>query len=111
MRTKKEIDEEKEFILKNLRKSSLWFVGGVVITLLSLIIASHIGFSIITLGAIFGGGWYMYKYLKRLDELKKEERTLEESRTIESHHSDTEKSDAASLPKSTLRSRTWSAKS
>lgn len=73
MRHISDIISEKEWVTANLKKAGLWCAGGLIITILSLIIASHIGFSIITLGAICWGGWNVCKCLKRLDELKKEE--------------------------------------
>lgn len=73
MRPLSEIISEKEWVTANLKKAGLWCAGGLVITILSLVLSSHTGFSIITLGAIGWGGWNVYKCLKRLDELKKEE--------------------------------------
>ena len=71
MRPLSEIISEKEWVTANLKKAGLWCAGGLVITILSLVLSSHTGFSIITLGAIGWGGWNVYKCLKRLDELKK----------------------------------------
>ncbi len=72
MRPLSDILSEKEWVTANLKKAGLWCAGGLVITVLSLVILSHTGFSIITLGAIGWGGWNVYKYLMRLDKLKKE---------------------------------------
>lgn len=74
MRLLSDIISEKEWVAANLKKAGLWCTGGLFITILSLIVSSHTGFSIITLGAIGWGGWNVYKCLKRLDELKKEEK-------------------------------------
>ena len=73
MRPLSDIISEKECVTTKLKKAGLWCAGGLAITILSLIISFHTGFSIITLGAIGWGGWNVYKCLKRLDELKKEE--------------------------------------
>ena len=61
MRSLSEIHSEKEWVTANLRKAGLWCGGGLAITILSLLVASHLGFSIITLGAIGWGGWNVYK--------------------------------------------------
>ena len=107
MRSLSEIHSEKEWVTANLRKAGLWCGGGLAITILSLVVASHLGFSIITLGAIGWGGWNVYKCLKRLDELNEEEKWV-----IEHEHSDIHPSKTIASPttKSTgtrLRSKTW----
>ena len=107
MRSLSEIHSEKEWVTANLRKAGLWCGGGLAITILSLVVASHLGFSIITLGAIGWGGWNVYKCLKRLNELKEEEK-----RVTEHKHSDilSSKTITSFTTKSTatrLRSKTW----
>lgn len=84
-----EILSEKEIVTANLKKASAWCIGGLIITILSLIVLSHTGFSIITLGAIGWGGWNVYKCLKKLDELKKEEELLHKSKKKSSLRSKT----------------------
>ena len=61
MRPLSEIISEKEWVTANLKKAGLWCAGGLVITILSLVISSHTGFSIITLGSIGWGGWNVYR--------------------------------------------------
>ena len=73
MRPLSDILTERERVTANFKKARLWCVGGLVITILSFFVSSHTGFSIITLTAIGWGGWNVYKCLKRLNELKKEE--------------------------------------
>lgn len=112
MRTLSEIYSEKRRVAANLKKAGLWCAGGFVITILSLLVSSHFGFSIITLGAIGWGGWNVYKCLKRLDELENEENKLK-SHIIDGHLESSKllsKSTTSSTivaPSSGLRSRTW----
>ena len=73
MRPLSDILSEKKWVAANLKKAGIWCAVGLVITILSLMFASHTSFAIITLGAIGWGGWNVYKCLKRLDELKREE--------------------------------------
>jgi hypothetical protein len=113
MRSLSEIHSEKEWVTTNLRKAGMWCGGGLAITILSLLIASHLGFSIITLGAIGWGGWNVYKCLKRLEELKEEERRVLEHGFTESYTPSSEltsSTKASPSPKPTatrLRSKTW----
>ena len=74
MRTLSEIYSEKRWVAANLKKAGLWCAIGLAITLFSLLLSSHVGFSVIILGAIGWGGWVVCKCVKRLDELKEEEK-------------------------------------
>ena len=73
MRFLSDILSEKAWVIKKLKKASAWCAAGFFVTILSLLLSTHLGFSVITLGTIGWGGWYIYKSLKRLKELKKEE--------------------------------------
>lgn len=113
MRSLSEIRSEKEWVTTNLRKAGMWCAGGLVTTILSLLVASHLGFSIITLGAIGWGGWNVYKCLKRLKELKDEEEWVM-SHEHSVSHAPISKPSAKALTSSTplssspkLRSKTW----
>ena len=113
MRTLSDINTEKRWVVANLKKAGLWCIIGLAITLFSLLLSSHVGFSVITLGAIGWGGWNVYKCLKRLDELKEEEKLASEHKSSPDYkdkprvdrrtHTSSEKT--ASIG---LRSKTWS---
>lgn len=111
MRLLTEIIDEKEKVTANLKRAGLWCVCGLAITILFLIIATRIGFLIITIGAIGWSVWTVYKCLRRLDELKKEEAFYK------AHSEDTfsavpetkscDKTDYEPIKKVTLRSKTF----
>lgn len=105
MRSLSEIHSEKEWVTANLKKAWLWCGGGLAITILSLLVASHLGFSIITLGAIGWGGWNVYKCLKRLNELNEEEKWVTEHSDI--HSSKTISTSTTKSAATRLRSKTW----
>ena len=113
MRPLSDIRSEKEWVTANLKKAGLWCAGGVVITVLSFVISSHTGFSIITLGVIGWGGWNVYKCLKRLNELNKEEKRVLDVDYLDGHtsyHKSSSKTTIHSSTKTTtpkLRSKTW----
>lgn len=114
MRTLSEIYSEKRWVAANLKKAGLWCAIGLAITLVSLLLSSHVGFSVITLGAIGWGGWNVYKCMKRLDELKEEEKLVSEHKSSPSY-TDTPRtvSTRTSSPVEKkvspgLRSKTWS---
>ena len=105
MRSLSEIHSEKEWVTANLRKAGLWCGGGLAITILSLLVASHLGFSIITLGAIGWGGWNVYKCLKRLNELNEEEKGVTEH--SDKHYTKTISPSTTKSAATRLRSKTW----
>lgn len=113
MRSLSEIHSEKNRVIANLRKAWVWCAGGLVITVLSQLVSSHLGFSIITLGAIGWGGWNVFKCFKRLDELKEEEKKVKdyehpsESHASSSPFSRTTSSSSSIHPSTKLRSKTW----
>jgi hypothetical protein len=114
MRSLSEIHSEKDWVTANLKKAGLWCGGGLAITILSLLVASHVGFSIITLSAIGWGGWNVFKFLKRLDELKEEEKKVKDYEhpseshvSVSSPFSKTLSSSSSTHLSTKLRSKTW----
>jgi hypothetical protein len=76
MRGLADIRREKDYVTSELKRALTWFIGGLIFTIISLLVASWLGFSIITLGALFWGGYNSLKLGKRLYDLIKEEEFL-----------------------------------